>query len=385
MAATQGAGRPGRHRSRHPNRPERRRRPRWGVRLAAGLASLVLAAGGIGHAVVTSADRGVHRVDPFGSLRDAERPGDGGGLNVLLVGTDSREGLSAAERGRLHVGDASCNCADAVLVLHVSERGDRATVVGLPRDSYATLPTHTFASTGERHEAHPDKLNAALSHGGPSLMVSTVEGLTGLRIDHYLELSFAGFLRAVDELGGVEVCTPEPLRDPQAGLDLRAGTTRLDGAAALAYVRARHTDGTGDLGRMERQQRFLTALLRQAVAGGVLLDPARLTRTVGAVLDSLRADPGLGPEQLVELARLFGGFGASAVDFTSVPIADPGRSVPGLGSTVVWDEKAADRLFAALREDRSPPAEDAPPAPDDARPAERGAAHPDQEEPSTCG
>ncbi|ARQ70370.1 LCP family protein [Streptomyces marincola] len=322
---------------------------RWGLRIATALAALVLTASGAGHAMVTSAENGVHRVDPFRGLR--ERPDAGAGLNILLIGTDSREGLSAEERDRYHVGDASCRCADAVLLLHVSEARDRATVVSLPRDSYAKLPAHDFADSGERHPAHADKLNAALSHGGPPLMVSTVEGLTGLRVDHYVEVSFVSFMRAVDEVGGVRVCSARPLKDSYSGLDLPAGTSRLDGAEALAYVRARHLDGGSDFARMERQQRFLAAFLDEAVSSGVLLNPAKAGATARALLGSVRADPGFGAEEMLALAGLLRHFETSQARFTSVPVADTARHVPGLGSTVVWDREAAGRLFAALRVD----------------------------------
>jgi LCP family protein required for cell wall assembly len=238
------------------------------------------------------------------------------------------------------------------MLVHLSASGERASVVSLPRDSYAELPAHEFAPTGDHHAAHPDKLNAALSHGGPSLMVRTVERLTRLRVDHYLEVDFASFMSAVDEVGGVEVCTTRRLRDDYSGLDLPAGSHVLDGAKALAYVRARHVDGTSDLGRMERQQRFLAAFWDRAVSSGVLLNPARLSGTATALLDSVRADRGFGAEEMLDMARAMRDFTPSNADLTAVPLADTSRTVPGIGSTVSWDDEAADRLFTALREDR---------------------------------
>jgi LCP family protein required for cell wall assembly len=348
--------------------PVRRPRRRWGLRIAAAVSALVLTTSGAGHAMVTTAENSVHRVDPFHGLRD--RPDTGRGLNILLIGTDSRDGLSAAERDRYHVGDASCRCADAILLLHLEETGDRATVVSLPRDSYAELPAHDFVAGAGRHDAHPEKLNAALSHGGPSLMVRTVEELTGLHVDHYLEVSFTGFMRAVDEIGGVRVCTARPLRDSYSGLDLPAGASTLDGATALAYVRARHVDGSSDFDRMARHQRFLAAFLDQAVTGGVLLNPAKVGGMAGALLDSVRADPGFGAEQMLELAGTLRHFATSGARFTSVPVADTARHVPGLGSTVLWDRAEADRLFAALREDGPlPRPEREPTTPDAAIPS----------------
>lgn len=333
-------------------RPRPRPRRRVGLRLAAVLSALVLTASGVGHAVVTSVNEGVRRVDPFRGMADRDRPDAGNGQNVLLIGTDSREGLSEAERRAYHLGDDSCHCADAIMLLHLSADGERASLVSLPRDSYARLPAHDFAATGEHHDAHPDKLNAALAHGGPSLMVRTVEDLTDLRVDHYLEVDFASFVRAVDVVGGVPVCTSRPLRDEYAGLDLPAGTTTLDGATALAYVRARHLDVSSDLGRMKRQQRFLAAFLDRAASSEVLLNPARLSGTASTLLASVRADPGLGAEDILALARAVRDIGSSGTEFTSVPVADAGREVAGIGSTVTWDEPGAERVFEAVREDR---------------------------------
>lgn len=322
---------------------------------------LVLTASGVGHAMVTMADQGMERVDAFGPLSDGRRPADDRveDLNVLLVGTDSREGLSDAERARYHLGGESCHCADTVMLLHLSADRERVSVVSLPRDSYVELPAHTVEATGERHEAHPDKLNAALAHGGPSLLVRTVERLTELRVDHYVEIDFASFVRAVDAVGGVEVCTTRPLVDSYSGLDLPAGRHRLDGPEALAYVRARHVDGTADLGRIERQQRFLAAFLDRAVSSGVLLRPDRLRQTATVLLDSVRADPDLGVEQLLDIARAVRDLSpADQAEFTSVPVDDVDREVPGVGSTVTWQREAADDLFAALRADRPLPSDD---------------------------
>ncbi|RKN08745.1 LCP family protein [Streptomyces radicis] len=347
----------------------RRNRRRQALRIAGALAALVLLTSGVGHAMVTSAEHNVRRVDPFSGLRD--RPEAGSGLNILLIGTDSRDGLSADERAKYHVGDASCRCADAVLLLHVSESRERATVVSLPRDSYAELPEHTFTPDGSHHEPHADKLNAALSHGGPSLMVNTVEDLTGLRVDHYLEVSFVSFMRAVDEIGGVEICAKRPLKDPYSGLDLPAGTSTLDGPTALAYVRARHLDGTSDLDRMERQQRFLAAFLKEAVSTGVLLNPAQVSTTADALLDSVRVDPGFGAEEMLRLAGLMRHFTTDGAQFASVPLKDASHHVPGLGSTVRWNEQEATRLFHSLRTDTPLPAPPPTTPPSEAQPPKK--------------
>ncbi|EME97342.1 cell envelope-related transcriptional attenuator, partial [Streptomyces mobaraensis NBRC 13819 = DSM 40847] len=246
------------------------RRPRWGLRVATALAVVILVAGGAGHAVVHGIDRGIRRVDPFTGL--SHRPRTGHGTTILVVGTDGRDTITEDERTRYHLGGEPCHCTDTMLLVHLSRGRDRASVVSLPRDTYTVLPARADAS-GALRPAHPQKLNAAYAEGGPALTVSTVEQLTGVHVDHYLEVDFAGFMRTVDLVGGVRVCTEEPLRDDHSGLDLPAGTSTLNGGQALQYVRSRHLDASADLGRMRRQQRFVAALLQRATSSGVLLDP----------------------------------------------------------------------------------------------------------------
>ncbi|MFI0739773.1 LCP family protein [Streptomyces sp. NPDC021100] len=325
------------------------RRPRWGLRVATALALVILVAGGAGHAVVHGIDRGIRRVDPFTGL--SHRPRTGHGTTILVVGTDGRDTITEDERTRYHLGGEPCHCTDTMLLVHLSEGRDRASVVSLPRDTYTVLPARTDAS-GALRPAHPQKLNAAYAEGGPALTVSTVEQLTGVHVDHYLEVDFAGFMRTVDLVGGVRVCTEEPLRDDHSGLDLPAGTSTLNGGQALQYVRSRHLDASADLGRMRRQQRFVAALLQRATSGGVLLDPPVFRRVATALLGAVRADRGFDAAELVELGRTLRGLRPAATEFTSVPIAAVDFPVPGVGSTVRWDEGAAAPLFRALRADR---------------------------------
>jgi LCP family protein required for cell wall assembly len=238
------------------------------------------------------------------------------------------------------------------MLVHISADRERASVVSLPRDSYVEIPEHTDSRTGERHKAHPLKLNAAYSEGGPQLTVRTVEQLTRVKIDHYLEIDFTTFMKTVDTLGGVEICTARPLKDTHTGLDLGAGTHRLNGGQALQYVRSRHVDGAGDLGRMRRQQRFLAALIHQGTKGGELLKPGKFRDVTGTMLDSVRADKGFGAAELVGLGKAMRGFSAASSEFTSVPVGDSSVIVKGIGSTVKWDGAKAGKLFRMLREDK---------------------------------
>ncbi|WP_443070255.1 LCP family protein [Streptomyces sp. WAC05374] len=328
----------------------RRPRPRWRTRLATAVSVLVLAAGGIGHAIVTSFDTQISRVDPFKDMKN--RPAPGHGTNILVVGTDGRDRITPREKEKYRLGGAPCRCTDTIMLVHISADRKRASMVSLPRDSYAEIPPHTDATTGKRHQRHPLKLNAAYAEGGPNLTVRTVEHMTGVKIDHYLELDFTSFMRTVDAIGGVEVCTAKPMKDAYTGLDLPAGTHKLDGGAALQYVRSRHVDGASDLGRMQRQQRFVAALIDQATSNGTLLNPVRFQQVSTAMLSSVRADEGFGAQQMLALAKAMRGFTAASSEFTSVPVASTSFPVKGIGSTVKWDPVKAGRLFAAVRADK---------------------------------
>ncbi|WP_443045490.1 LCP family protein [Streptomyces sp. NBC_00259] len=325
-------------------------RPRWGMRMVTTLSVLVLGIGGIGHALVTGLDSGIGRIDPFKDMKN--RPESGHGTNILLVGTDGRDRITKQERHKYRLGGAPCRCTDTIMLVHISADRERASIVSLPRDSYAEIPAHTDMTSGLKHGRHAVKLNAAYAEGGPALTVRTVEDLTKVKVDHYLEVDFTSFMKTVDAVGGVEICTARPMKDTHSGLDLPAGTHRLDGGKALQYVRARHVDGAADLGRMQRQQRFMAALVEQATGSGVLLNPVKLRQVSTTALNSVRADKGFGTDQMLTLGRTMRGFGPASTEFTSVPVKDPSFPVRGVGSTVKWDTAKADRLFRALREDK---------------------------------
>lgn len=320
------------------------------MRVATTVSVLVLGAGGIGHALVTGLDTGIDRVDPFKDMKN--RPDAGHGMNILLVGTDGRDRITDEERQKYRLGGAPCRCTDTIMLVHISEDRERASVVSLPRDSYAELPSHTDGTTGDEHGPHPVKLNAAYSEGGPHLTVRTVESMTGVKINHYLEIDFTSFMKTVDALGGVEICTAKPLKDSHTGLNLTAGTHELDGGQALQYVRSRYLDGSSDLGRMQRQQRFMAALVKQATSSGVLLNPVKLRGVTSTMLESVRADRGFGTEEMLTLGRAMRDFTPASSEFTSVPVTTGGFPVKGIGSTLKWDPVKSEKLFRALREDK---------------------------------
>nr|WP_231626971.1 LCP family protein [Streptomyces apocyni] len=317
--------------------------------MATGLSVLVLSVAGIGHALVTSLDTGIGRVDPFKDMKN--RPGSGGGMNVLLVGTDGRDKITEQERQDYLLGGAPCNCTDTIMIVHLSADRRRVSVVSLPRDSYAVAPAHIDQTTREHHKAHPIKLNSAYAEGGPNLTVRTVERATKLKIDHYLEVDFTSFIKTVDAVDGVDICTATPLKDSHTGLDLPAGTHHLSGGQALQYVRSRYADGGSDLNRVRRQQRFLAALIDKATSSGVLLNPVKFRAVSKTVLSSVRADERFGTDEMLALGRAMRGFSPSSSEFTTVPTSE-GRPIKGAGATLAWDPEKSAKLFKTLREDR---------------------------------
>ncbi len=324
-------------RGRAPREGGRRRRPGLLlVRLVLALLALVLVFYAALAGLVLS------RLDRVDALQDyAGRPGASAGATWLLVGSDSREGLDAEERRRLRTGNAEGQRTDTILLLHVPPDG-APTLVSLPRDSYVTVPAY------ERRPAHRDKLNAAYAIGGGPLLARTVEQATGLRLDHYVEVGFAGVVGVVDALGGVDLCVPRAIRDRRAGLDVSTGCQELDGPTALGYVRARYSDPKGDLGRVERQRQVLGAVADRAATPATLLNPVAMTRLALSGTEALTVDEDTG---LIDLARagramraVSGGDGVTI----TVPVADPDYRT-SLGSSVLWDEQRARALFEALR------------------------------------
>lgn len=273
----------------------------------------------------------------------------GRGTNILIVGTDSRSGLSAAEKRRLHVGGQGCDCTDVMMLVHLSEDQRRASIVSIPRDSYVEYATPEAATTPARR----GKINGAFKIGRGPLAVRTVEKATGLRIDHYLETGFTGFEQAVNNLGGATLCTDKSLKDENSGLDITAGIHRVDGDGALRYARARHIDRPGDLGRVRRQQRLLADMLADLTARGALTDPVSAASTAHKLLKSVHTDERTGLGDLVRIGWSLGRLPAERTEFATVPISHFDHRVPGVGSTLLWHKARSQALWDALRADRS--------------------------------
>ncbi|MEU6036341.1 LCP family protein [Actinomadura sp. NPDC047616] len=289
------------------------------------------------------------------------KDGPKGAMTVLVAGVDRREGLTRAQQKAARLGHEPGERSDTMMLVHVSRDHDRVSVVNLPRDSYVTIPAHrsngSEGAKGSSVPARPGKLTWAYQFGGPDLTVDTVKRATGVSIDHYVEVNFYGFINMVDALGGVEVCTEEPINDRKSGLVLPAGTSRLDGLKALSYARARYTlTGGSDLGRIDRQQRFMASMMKQALNSRTLSDPVKSTRFLNAALKSLRVDEDLA-ENLPKLADQMKDLSTDNVTFAKVPLANQDYNVnlwnsPQPQSTVLWDQRHARDLFHRLNRDQ---------------------------------
>lgn len=266
-------------------------------------------------------------VMPETRVEGLERAG-GGRMNVLVVGSDSREGLSEAELQALGTEAVQGRRTDSIFLLSV--RGGSAALLSFPRDLLV-----------QRCDGTEGRINAAYAQGGPSCLVQTVSAASGIPVSHYLEVDFAGFLRLVDAVGGVSVQLDEPLVDVAAGIDLAAGCVVLDGREALGFVRARDQVG-GDLGRIARQQRFLSELAESLASPVTLLNPVRLVSVVGTAARAVTSDQRTGPLDLARLAGAARGLAAGGLASYTVPTV-AGRAG---GADVQVPAAGADALFS---------------------------------------
>lgn len=294
----------------------------------------------------------IPKIDAFNGL-DNRPKRESSAVNYLVVGSDTREGLSRAEIKRLKVGGtevAAGKRSDTMLLIHISKKRDKAAIISIPRDSYALIPEHTN-SQGKVIPASHSKINSAFNWGGAPLLIDTFEQMSGLRIDHYIEVNFVGFVRMVDALGGVEICTKKDIDDPKSHLVLPAGRHILDGVDSLKYVRTRQFDGLGDLGRMKRQQEFASAMLRKATSAGVLLNPVTMLDFVNSALDSVVTDKGLSQGDLLTLGKQLRNLSASSVRTLTIPLKYYNYSKNGVSAAVLWDPVLAPELFERIKND----------------------------------
>jgi LCP family protein required for cell wall assembly len=273
--------------------------------------------------------------------------------NFLLVGSDSRDGENGAGTQGKGATFVTGQRSDTVILVHLFGNSDKAELVSFPRDSYVEIPAYTNAKTGHVTPPHHDKLNSAFSLGGPALLIATIENMSNIRIDHFLQIDFTGFKGMVNKLGGVDVCLTKAAKDSFSGIDLSAGQHHISGDVALAFVRQRHGLANGDIDRIARQQQFLGSLVHKVLSAGTLLNPLKLTGFLDVATASLQVDKTLSGNDLKNLALRLRAFNSGGVLFTTVPIADIGGRRGG-ASVVLLDDAKAEQVFAALRDDQAP-------------------------------
>ncbi|MFD0655603.1 LCP family protein, partial [Thermocatellispora tengchongensis] len=268
-----------------------------------------------------------------------------GALNVLLVGSDTREG------DNLKYGQKMLNAGkrtDTIILMHISPNRDNATLISFPRDSVVQIPA-CQAENGTQLAPRTEMINAAYNEGGIACTIKTLETLTKIRIDHFVEVDFTGFKNIVDALGGIRVCLRTAVNDKKAKLTLPAGWQVLKGEAALGYVRLRNYGDGSDIQRIKRQQVFLSQVVKKATSSDLLTNPARLLSFINAAASSVTMDSELAnnTETLVQIAQSARALTASGVKFITVPWGPH----PDDKNRVIWKQPDADDLFNRIRSD----------------------------------
>lgn len=307
-----------------PSRPSRgRRRPRLGwVKLVLALWLVFLVAVPL---VAWS------KIDKVDATPSGDRPSSQSGTTYLLVGSDSREGLSRKQQLGYGVGKGEGRRTDTIMLLHTGSGPNL--LMSIPRDSLVDVPGHGTT-----------KINAAFAYGGPKLLEQTIEQNTGIRIDDYVEIGFAGFVDVVDAVNGIQICPKQAMKDRRANLDVKKGCQDVDGKVALGYARSRHTSGLGDIARAQHQREVVSAVGDKAASPWSVINPVRYYRLAMAGSDSLRVGKDTGMIATMRFAwamtRVNGKNGLTC----GVPISD---------LAVHWDPVRSKRLFRLIAEDRT--------------------------------
>lgn len=276
--------------------------------------------------LVRTVNDGIGRVDALTQPANLED-----GETWLLAGSDSRDGTGeqALEGAR----------SDTIMVVNKAPNG-QASVISVPRDTYVTIPGHD-----------PNKINAAYSLGGPSLLVETIEGLTGLTVDHYVEVGMGGIEQIVDAVGGVNLCLDYAFSDANTGLSWDPSVARcrdLGGHDALMFARMRYSDPRGDIGRAERQRQVVNAIMDKAISTDTLLSFSRQDRLAQAGAGALTVDTDTGVRDLVSLLRAYKAASAASL-MGPPPIESLDYEPGGIGSAVLLRDTTAPEFFASVR------------------------------------
>ncbi|MFI0417964.1 LCP family protein [Spongiactinospora sp. 9N601] len=315
----------------------------WG---SIALTGLMVAGTLTGYTLYRSLSNGIETEDFNSKLGDKRPPNSTGALNVLLVGSDTREG------DNLKYGKYMLNAGkrtDTMILMHISPDRDKATLISFPRDSVVQIPSCPGGNGSATLPPRVEMINAAYNEGGITCTIRTLESLTGVRIDHFVEIDFTGFKNIVDALGGIRVCLKQPVNDRKAKLELKAGWHNLKGEAALGYVRLRGYGDGSDIQRIKRQQVFLSQVVKKATSSDLITDPGQLWAFIKAATKSVKMNPELAnnPDTLVQIAQSARKLTSNGVQFITVPWGPH----PDDDNRVIWKQPAADKLFAAIKSD----------------------------------
>ncbi|HEX4829851.1 MAG TPA: LCP family protein [Trebonia sp.] len=277
--------------------------------------------------------------------------------NILIFGSDSRAGLDHHEQVILHTGsDEGTNNTDSIVLLHLSPGRHLVTAMSIPRDTM--VPAYQCNAGGGYHgqAANPysyEPINSLLAVGGPSCLWKTVEQVTGIHIDHFIEVGMAGFVNVINDVGGVNVCVPFNVDDSVSGLSIPEGEHHIDGVTALAFWRTRENLGEGsDLQRIQRDQFMSAQVVKGVFATGLLGNPIKLLSVAGDLAPYLTIDSGLSVSALVSLGSSLHGLAAKDIQFVTAPVG----VWPYDANKVQFSQPAAGTLFKAIAHDTSLPA-----------------------------
>ncbi|MER5216331.1 LCP family protein [Streptomyces sp. NPDC002838] len=333
----------------------RRRKPRGkrkGVLIMAWTAAGIVVLGGTGAGYLYFKLNGNIKSVDIDSALGTDRPTkvDNGSENILVLGSDTRAGSNKKLGGGVDDGSAR---SDTAMIVHVYKGHKKASVVSIPRDTIIDRPECVDAK-GDTHDAADGVMfNSAYSTGGAACAVKTVESISGIRMDHYLEVDFSGFEKLIDELGGVKVTTTKDIDDPDSHLNLKAGPHTLTGEQALGLVRTRHGVGDGsDLGRIQLQQAFIKALINQVKSINLFGSGTKLYDLANTATKAVTTDSDLGSvNKLMSFANGLKGISSSNMHMVTMPVqydpADPNR--------VIVEEAKAKQVWKALENDKAIP------------------------------
>jgi LCP family protein required for cell wall assembly len=284
-------------------------------------------------------------------------------MNILVYGDDSRAGLTPHEQYILRTGHDQSNNTDTIMLMHISPGRHRVTVMSIPRDTMVPMYQCDSGPGYTGQQADPNsfvQINALLQIGGPTCLWKTVEQVTGIRINHFIGIGMLGFVKVVNDLGGVNVCVPFTVNDSVSGLNLTSGEHHINGIQALAFWRTREDIGTGsDLQRIQRDQFMSAQVVKGVLHSGLLSNPIRLLTVVTDAAASMTTDSGMSVSDLVQIGESFRSLSSQNVQFITVP----NEPWPPNPNRVQFMQPQAGQVFAAIARDMTVPKVSTTPVP----------------------